>query len=266
MDRPVGAGCADFVVILRMGCSGRTPWRTAKAMTSPQVCAGKCCEKIPLLLLRGSRIRSDITATESAPGIDNRAAIGTIDAANRHQRLARQRPGPTDAIESNHGIRIHFARCREHRPDGDVVRRSFIRDRRPAQDCGWRPPATDSVPITFLAPCGRRSSCPTWTPSNSAARQRSARSFMMSFAELPTRCSVLAPGRASGARIAVLLRYCRRVTPPATSSLGGLSKGFSVGKERGVENGVEARKHRNDEELSAMPTRSVRSASVRRLW
>ncbi len=100
--------------------------------------------------------------------------------ADRHQRLAGQIPRAAHAFEANHRIRIRFARSRKDRPDGQIVRWTSYRPRAVVRDCAWKRRASDSGPMIVRADSGDRSSCPTCTPSKSAARQRSARSFMIS--------------------------------------------------------------------------------------
>ena len=77
--------------------------------------------------LRGSRNRSDITATESAPASITEAAFARVIPPIATSGLRVKRPRPPHAFEADHGIRLLFAGSRKHRPNGEIVRRSQIR-------------------------------------------------------------------------------------------------------------------------------------------
>ena len=68
-------------------------------------------------------------------------------------------------------------------------------------------------------PPGGRSSWPTWTPSKPAARQRSARSFMISRTRSPAMRRSWRAWENICRGLPSLLRYCSRVTPGGRATL-----------------------------------------------
>ena len=113
-------------------------------------------------------------------GIDHRPRVGARDAADGDQRLLGRGARGANTFEPDDGDQGSAWR-RSRRPGRK--RCSPPDSRRPsstARDCASKRRGCAPARRPSRAPSGERSSWPTCTPSKSAARQRSARSFMMS--------------------------------------------------------------------------------------
>ena len=84
--------------------------------------------------LPGSRTRSDITATESAPASITDWQFARVIPPIATSGFRVSRPGLTHSFQPDHRIGIRLARRRKYRPDRNVIGRSVLRSS-PARDC-----------------------------------------------------------------------------------------------------------------------------------